>query len=86
MPFITVYSKTTGRQQRIPDHWLGNPVLSRDFRKTPPPAASQDAAESGAPSKSANKSEWIDYAVDQGTSRDDAEALTKAELIETYGN
>lgn len=33
---ITVYSKTTGKQQRIPEHWWGHPVLGRDFRKTPP--------------------------------------------------
>lgn len=37
MAFITVYSKTTGQPQRIPEHWLDHPVLARNFRKTPPP-------------------------------------------------
>ncbi|HWU21548.1 MAG TPA: hypothetical protein VN088_08485 [Nocardioides sp.] len=36
------------------------------------------------PAASANKSEWVDYAVSQGSSRDEAEAMTKAELVEQY--
>lgn len=35
MTFISVYSKTTGRKQDVPEHWLDHPVLGRDFRKTP---------------------------------------------------
>lgn len=37
------------------------------------------------PAKSANKPDWVDYAVAQGADRDEAEKLTKDELIETYG-
>lgn len=37
------------------------------------------------PAQSATKAEWVDFAVSQGQSRDDAEALTKAELIEQFG-
>lgn len=46
-----------------------------------------DAAvtESEAPAKSAPKSEWVDYAVSQGMTRDDAEASTKADLTDRYG-
>lgn len=36
------------------------------------------------PKDSANKPEWVDYAVAQGMARDDAEAMTKAELIQAY--
>lgn len=38
-----------------------------------------------APAQSANKAAWVDYAVTQGAERDAAEALTKTELVETYG-
>lgn len=31
------------------------------------------------------KSDWVDWAVGQGVDRDEAEALTKNELIELYG-
>lgn len=33
--FTEAYSLTTGVKQRIPAHWLEDPVLGRDFRKTP---------------------------------------------------
>lgn len=33
--FVDAYSITTGAKQRIPRHWIGDPVLGRDFRKTP---------------------------------------------------
>lgn len=33
--FVDAYSLTTQRKQRIPRHWLDDPVLGRDFRKTP---------------------------------------------------
>jgi hypothetical protein len=33
--FVDAYSVTTGLKQRIPRHWLDDPVLGRDFRKTP---------------------------------------------------
>lgn len=38
------------------------------------------------PTQSANKSAWVDYAVSQGAEPDDAEAMTKAELVQTYGS
>lgn len=39
------------------------------------------------PSQSATKAEWVGYAVsvDPGLSPDDADAMTKADLIEKYG-
>lgn len=33
--WVDVYSKTTGQKQTVPSHYLDNPVLSRDLRKTP---------------------------------------------------
>lgn len=33
--WIDVYSKTTGRKQTVPAHYLDSPVLSQDLRKTP---------------------------------------------------
>lgn len=39
----------------------------------------------GGPSSSDTKATWVDHAVDQGADRDEAEAMTKAELVEQYG-
>lgn len=36
------------------------------------------------PHPSALKAEWVDYAVTQGVERGDAEASTKAELVEKF--
>lgn len=36
------------------------------------------------PKQSDNKAAWVDYAVEQGADRDEAEASTKAELVERY--
>lgn len=33
--FVDVYSKTTGNKQTVPEEWLSDPVLGKDFRKTP---------------------------------------------------
>lgn len=37
------------------------------------------------PAQAAPKSEWVGWAVSQGASPDDAEAMTKADLIDRYG-
>lgn len=37
------------------------------------------------PARSASKADWVAYAVSQGATEDDAEAMTKAELVDTYG-
>ncbi|WGX98725.1 hypothetical protein [Nocardioides sp. L-11A] len=41
--FVEVYAKSTGRKQRVPEHWLDHPVLSRDFEKTPSARAAEQA-------------------------------------------
>lgn len=38
-----------------------------------------------APAQSADKATWVGWAVVQGATPDDAEAATKADLIEKYG-
>ena len=38
-----------------------------------------------APAKSAAKAEWVGWAVANGAAVDDAEAMTKQDLIEQYG-
>jgi hypothetical protein len=48
MTFVDVYSKTTGRKQRVPEHWLDHPTLGRNFRKTPLSAKQQREAEAAA--------------------------------------
>lgn len=33
--FTSVYSKTTGKKQRVPKHFVGHPVLGRNITVTP---------------------------------------------------
>jgi hypothetical protein len=42
------------------------------------------AEDNQAPTKASNKAAWVDHAVAQGAERDEAEAMTKAELVERY--
>lgn len=37
------------------------------------------------PKDTARKSAWVDFAVSQGAAEDDAEGMTRAELIDQYG-
>lgn len=53
----------------------GNPVEADDDVPAPPAER---------PALSATKSEWVGWAVTQGATPDDAEAMTKAGLIEKY--
>lgn len=52
------------------------------------PVESEDAPQVAVqePAQTAAKVEWVDFAVGHGMSRKDAEAATKAELIEKYGS
>jgi hypothetical protein len=42
--FVDVYSRATGRKHRVPAHYLDNPVLSQQFRKTPKASAAETRA------------------------------------------
>lgn len=51
-----------------------------------PAARAPAAAEgNGSPSKSANKPDWVAFAVSNGMTEDEANAATKADLIERFG-
>lgn len=43
-----------------------------------------EADAGGAPAKSASKGDWVEFAVSQGLSEEDANAATKDELVEKY--
>lgn len=45
----------------------------------------QEAGGDGVPKQSDNKAAWVDYAVEQGADRDEAQGMTKAELADRYG-
>jgi hypothetical protein len=42
-------------------------------------------AEAGPPAPSGPKQSWVDYAVSQGATADEAAAMTKADLMSRYG-
>jgi hypothetical protein len=44
-----------------------------------------DSDEDGPPAKAAPKADWVDYAVAQGADAEEAESLTKQELVDLYG-
>lgn len=48
-------------------------------------AEGTSTAAEGAPPKSASKEEWVDFAVEQGVDPEEAEKLSKADLIKQYG-
>lgn len=50
-----------------------------------PGSVEQGAVETDTkPAKADNKAAWVDYAVEQGAEREEAEAMTKADLVERY--
>ena len=64
------------------------PILARDAVLTEAEGADDALSverEDGPPAQSALKAEWVEYAVDQGMPMDEAEAKTKADLIEEFG-
>jgi hypothetical protein len=49
-------------------------------------ATGREPATSDRPSNSAPKAKWVDYAVVQGADRTEASNMTKADLVEVYGD
>jgi hypothetical protein len=47
-------------------------------------AEGEEAQQEHRPAQSAPKAEWVDYAILRGVSREDAESMTKADLIAAY--
>ncbi|WP_128977280.1 hypothetical protein [Streptomyces roseicoloratus] len=56
----------------------GTPYIEQDGAGVPAPPAE-------APAKSAPKAEWVGWAAAQGADPEDADGMTKADLIEAYG-
>lgn len=62
----------------------------KEFGASADESPADDGDESGeepstAPKQTAPVAAWVDYAVSKGASREEAEKLTKADLIELYG-
>lgn len=74
--FVPAYNATTGEKADVPEHWLGD--------GSPFPGQWRRADEPAAPSPKDNKAAWVDYAIANGATREDAEAMTKDALIDTY--
>jgi hypothetical protein len=75
-----------GEPVEVPDA-LGESLLEQEhnWATTAAVAHKPDGAEPGAPAQSALKAEWVAFAVSRGADPTQAEAATKAELIDTYG-
>lgn len=78
--FVDVYDKNTGIKQRVPEHFMDNPVLSKPFRKTPLAEARDDVAvPEGDPSEAWTNAQLTQYAADQGI--DLGGATVKADIL-----
>jgi hypothetical protein len=79
------------KQEEVVDVVVVQPDGSAAFNLEGDPAPGQytpqEANESdpAAPPKSAPKAEWVDYATKQGLSKDEAESMSKADLVDKYG-
>lgn len=62
-------------------HEVGGRAQAAEAEEADPEEPESDSK----PKHVAPKAEWVDYAVTQGADRDEAEDMTKAELIELYG-
>ena len=64
---------------------ISNPAAWGDDAPAEAAGADEGTADAGVPNKSDNKPEWVAYAVSQGMSEDEAEDLTKEDLVERFG-
>lgn len=70
-----------------------HPVMPEDPDMGPLGLSDPGSVEQGAegaeaseePAKSASKASWVDYAVSRGADREEADAMTRSDLIERYG-
>lgn len=58
------------------------PVAEAAFEPTVEPSAEPTVE---APKPYASKSDWVDYAISKGLGEDEANSLSKSDLIELYG-
>lgn len=78
---ISVQGRTEGGETR----WFGpgDEVPAEFADSITNPDVWEDADE--VPARSDNKAAWVDYAVAKGADREEAEASTKDDLVEQYG-
>lgn len=80
MAFVTAVSTTTGRKQRIPEHFLTHPGFKGKW-KLPPSAGegAKDALPEGEPTEDWTRLQLDKYAADHGI--DVTGASTKADVL-----
>lgn len=64
--FVQAYAKSTGRIQRVPEHFIGHPVLGRDLELTPSQAALDVTGAPGLPDETWTVPQLRAYAAEQG--------------------
>jgi hypothetical protein len=62
------------------------PAGPAEVREPAQPLSSLDENKDKAPARNATTDAWVHYAVSKGADPDDAEALTRDELIDRYGD
>lgn len=87
--FLVMYGYASPGENPPEDGREGPDYLMADQRAEDGSSAedggSGEAKSGGAPAKSASKADWVDYAVSQGATDDEASDMTKDELVELYG-
>lgn len=79
LPLAEVYADQVTRGQLTRVNPDGSPFTGEAD------GAAEGAAPSERPAQSAQKSEWVGWAVAQGADPEEAAGMTKADLIEKYG-
>jgi hypothetical protein len=65
--------------------WLSDSQAAHFLAEGLVEKVSGTASDDGPPAKTAPKADWVTFAVSKGADADEAEALTKQELVELYG-
>jgi hypothetical protein len=73
--FVEAYAKSTGTKQVIPQHWLDDPVLGKNFSLTPSAKAREVVADQ--PSESWTHKQLDKYAADNDLALGDARTVAE---------
>lgn len=68
----------------VPPSWAAEQITNGDAWGDKVEADVAEAAESGAPTRSASKADWKAYAIAQGMDEDQADDMTRDDLAELY--
>lgn len=80
--FVSAYSKSTGKKQRVPRHFIGHPVLGNNLELAPSARVAEAAAleaERGEPSESWLRGDLDKFAEDLGL--DTTKLPNKGEVV-----